>query len=1044
MPEIDVRDAVLSSLRYRLIGPHRGGRVVAVAGDVTDPMTFYFGACAGGVWKTTDGGRYWRNVSDGFFNTSAIGALTVSESDSNVIYAGTGETTIRGNVSHGDGVYKSSDAGRSWTNVGLADTRHIGKIVVHPTNPDLVYVAALGHAWGENEERGIYRSKDGGATWEKILYKSPRAGSHDISMDRQNPRILYAVIWQAQRYPHSLINGGPDSGLWRSFDGGDTWEEITHRSTLPQGIWGKAGVVASPAKSGRVWAVVEAEDGAVFRSDDYGDNWVRLSEQSLLRTRPWYYMHITADPQDADTVWIQNYSLWKSIDAGSSFHKLPTPHGDEHALWFDPNNSQRMIQGDDGGACVSFNGGETWSSIYNQPTAQLYHVITDDDVPYRIYGSQQDNTAISIPSRTPDGAIHERDWFAPGGGESGYIALKPDDQNLVVASGPAGRRAYNDIMTLYDRRTGQKWNNTVWPELYGWGAGAESLKYRFQWTFPIHFSQHDPDVLWVCSNHVHRSRDLGASWEVISPDLTRNDPEKLKPSGGPITRDNTGAEVYCTIFALAESPVQAGVIWAGSDDGLVHVSKDGGGSWGAVTPPELPEWAMISIIEASPHDAATAYVAATRYKLDDVSPYLYKTNDFGKTWTSIVEGIPVDEFTRVIREDPNRKGLLYAGTETRLYVSFDDGAHWQPMGGNLPIVPMHDLVIKDREMIVATHGRSFWVLDDLTPLHQLQDGASGDGPVLFEPKPTLRMRTYGGDSGGNEEFGRVHFGHADTTVFSVDVIHRPDGSVERRLLDAGENPPDGVVIHYVLRGEPNEDVRLSILSESGDELRSFTSSGDGLPAEPGVNRFVWNLRLPGAPDVTVPGMDHWDRPDGPMVLPGTFQMRLTVDGRELTQSFQVEADPRVPTSRADLQRQFDFLQDVLNALATTNGLLNEIHALEVQLKPWEGRAGSETLQDRLNEMRAELDSISGLLIDLNISQSQLWPSGLHEKFNALFDSVDSADYAPPQQARDVFAKLRSELDHLEGRFEGLLGDQLRAFNRAVEDAGLPTVGTPQS
>ncbi|MGA7668943.1 MAG: glycosyl hydrolase, partial [Nitrolancea sp.] len=746
---------------------------------------------------------------------------------------------------------------------------------------------ALGHAWGENEERGVFRSKDGGATWEHVLSKSPRAGSHDVSMDRHNPRVLYAAIWQAQRYPHSLINGGPDSGLWRSFDGGDTWEEITRHSGLPEGVWGKLGVAASPAKSGRVWAVIEAENGAVFRSDDYGDSWVRMSEQSLLRTRPWYYMHITADPQDADTVWIQNYSLWKSIDAGAKFHKLPTPHGDEHALWFDPNNSQRLIEGNDGGACVSFNGGETWSSIYNQPTAQLYHVITDDEIPYRVYGSQQDNTAISIPSRTPDGAIHERDWFAPGGGESGYIALKPDNQNLIVASGPAGRRAYNDIMTLYDRRTGQKWNNTVWPELYGWGAGAERLQYRFQWTFPIHFSKHDPDVLWVCSNHVHRSRDLGASWEVISPDLTRNDPEKLKPSGGPITRDNTGAEVYCTIFALAESPVQAGLLWTGSDDGLIHVSMDGGGSWENVTPPDLPEWAMISILEASPHDAGTAYMAATRYKLDDLAPYLCKTSDFGKTWTKIVEGIPADEFTRVIREDPNRRGLLYAGTETRLYVSFDDGGRWQPMGGNLPIVPMHDLTIKDREMVVATHGRSFWILDDLTPFHQLQDGITSDGPVLFQPKPVPRMRGYGGESGGDNEFGRVHFGHADTSLISVDVVHRPDGSVERRLLDAGENPPEGVVTQYVLRSEPNEPVRLAILSESGDELRSFNSEDDDLPANAGVNRFVWNLRLPGAPDVTVPEMQHWDRPDGPMVLPGTYRVRLTVDGRELTQSFQI-------------------------------------------------------------------------------------------------------------------------------------------------------------
>ncbi|HEX3723354.1 MAG TPA: glycosyl hydrolase, partial [Nitrolancea sp.] len=707
---ISVQSSLLTSLRYRLIGPHRGGRVVAVAGDVSDPMTFYFGACAGGVWKTTDGGQYWRNISDGFFTTAAVGAITVSESDPNVIYAGTGEATIRGNVSHGDGVYKSTDGGRSWTNVGLRDTRHIGKIAIHPSDPDRVYVAAFGHAWGPNAERGVFRSTDGGTHWEKVLYVSPRAGSHDLSLDRNNPRIIYAAIWQAQRFPHSLESGGPECGLWRSMDGGNSWEEITRNPGLPQGMLGKIGVVASPAKAGRVWALVEAEDGAVFRSDDFGENWVRLSEQSLLRTRPWYYMHITADPQDADTVWIQNYSLWKSIDAGASFNRIPTPHGDEHALWFNPHNPRRIIEGNDGGACVSFNGGASWSSIYNQPTAQLYHVITDDDEPYRVYGSQQDNTAISLPSRSVDGAIHERDWFAPGGGESGYIAIKPDDSNLIVASGPAGRRAYNDIMTLYDRRTGQKWNNTVWPELYGWGAGAEVLKYRFQWTFPIHFSKHDPDVLYVCSNYVHRSTDLGASWEVISPDLTRNDPTKLKASGGPVTRDNTGAEVYCTIFALAESPLKAGPLWAGSDDGLVHVSLDRGQSWRDVTPPDLPEWALISIIETSPHDANTAFIAATRYKLDDNAPYLYKTTDAGNSWTRIVDGIPDGEFTRVIREDPNQRGLLYAGTETGLYVSFDAGGHWERMGGNLPVAPIADLAIKGVELVVATHGRSFWIL----------------------------------------------------------------------------------------------------------------------------------------------------------------------------------------------------------------------------------------------------------------------------------------------------------------------------------------------
>ena len=685
-----IQRQLLDNLEFRCIGPHRGGRVVAVAGDASDPMTFYFGACAGGVWKTTDGGQYWRNVSDGYFNTAAIGALTVSTADPNVIYAGTGETSIRGNVSHGDGIYKSVDAGLSWRHIGLSDTRHIGKIQVHPRDPDIVYAAALGHAFGPNEQRGVFRSRDGGENWENVLYKSDRAGSHDVTMDVNNPRILFAPIWQTQRYPHRLESGGAECGLWRSMDSGDSWEDVSRKPGLPRGVLGKIGVAISPAQAGRVWAVVEARDGAVFRSDDYGETWIRLSEQSLLRTRPWYYMHITADTQDPDTVYVQNYSFWKSIDGGASFETIPIPHGDDHALWIDPNNNQRIIDGNDGGACVSFNGGMSWSSIYNQPTAQLYHVCADDQFPYRVYGSQQDNTAISVPSATVDGAIHERDWYAPGGGESGYIAVKPDDPAFVVASGPAGQRAYNDIMLLYNHRTGQVWDITVWPELYGWGVGSEGLKYRFQWTFPIMFSRHNPDLLYVASNRLHLSTDLGANFDELSPDLTRNDPDKLRASGGPITRDNTGAEVYCTIFALAESHHEPGVLWAGSDDGLVHISDDGGREWDEITPPDLPEWALISIIDASPHEAGAAYLAATRYKLDDTRPYLYKTADYGKTWTPITNGIPDGEFTRVIREDPNRRGLLYAGTETGLYISFDDGENWQRMGGNLPVCPIHD------------------------------------------------------------------------------------------------------------------------------------------------------------------------------------------------------------------------------------------------------------------------------------------------------------------------------------------------------------------
>ncbi len=1035
----DIRQQLLDKLEWRCIGPHRGGRVVAVAGDVEQPMTFYFGACAGGVWKTTDGGQYWHNISDGYFKTAAVGALAVATSDPNVIYAGTGESTIRGNVSHGDGVYKSVDAGLSWQHLGLSETRHIGKIVIHPRNPDIVYVAAFGRAFGPNSERGVYRSLDGGASWQQVLFKSDRAGSHDIAIDVNNPRILFAAVWQAQRYPHKLESGGADCGLWRSMDGGDSWEDITRNPGLPAGMLGKIGVALSPARSGRVWAAIEAEDGAVFRSDDYGETWIRLSEQSLLRTRPWYYMHVIADTQDPDTVYIQNYGLWKSIDGGASFQSLPSPHGDEHALWIDPADNQRMVKGNDGGACVSFNAGRSWSSIYNQPTAQLYHVCTDDRFPYRVYGSQQDNTAITVPSATVDGAIHERDWYAPGGGESGYIAIKPDDQDIVVASGPIGQRAYNDLMTLYNHRTGQRWIITVWPELYGWGVGAERMKYRFQWTFPIMFSKHDPNVLYVCSQHLHRSTDLGASFEVISPDLTRNDPEKLKASGGPITRDNTGAEVYCNIFALAECPQDPGTLWAGTDDGLVHISRDGGGSWQQITPPDLPEWALISIIEPSPHQAGTAYLAATRYKLDDTRPYLYKTTDYGESWVPITEGIPADEFTRVIREDPNRRGLLYAGTETGLYVSFDDGAHWQRMGGNFPICPIHDLVIKDCDLVVATHGRSFWILDDLAPLHQVEtmDGAA----ALFAPAPKVRMRVYAGFGGWDESYGRdmVNYGQVGTSVAGF-INDGAEGGPQ--FLNAGANPPAGIVFRYWLAQEAEEPISLNIRGDDGDLIRSFSSAvHDGvaaLTAAEGINHFHWNMRYPGA--ALVEGVDGaWERADGPMVSPGSYLAELVVAGERYQQRFEVRADPRVETPMEAYQEQLSMLLDIRDRLTQNNELINKLLRLKGQVSAWIARCDEAVVRAAGAEIVSAVDALLPQLINVGYTESQLYASGLHEKFNALFESVDSADYAPPQGARQVFAQLCEELAGHEAMLRNDLGETVADFNAAVRGLGLEAV-----
>ena len=733
-----VEPGLLNSLRWRCIGPHRGGRSVAVAGHPTEPMVFYFGACAGGVWKTIDGGSYWENVSDGYFKTAAVGAMAVAESDPNVVYAGTGEACIRGNVSHGDGVYKSTDGGKTWTNMGLQDTRHIGRIRVHPQDPDLVYVAALGHPYGPNGERGVFRSRDGGETWEHVLFKSEKAGAIDLSMDPGNPRVLYATIWQVLRQPWMLTSGGPDSGLYKSTDGGDTWSEITDSLGLPDGLKGRIGVAVSPARLDRVWALVEAEEGGLYRSDDRGSAWERVSDDRNLQQRPWYYTHVFADPQDPDTVYVLALKAWKSTDGGRTFDDITTPHGDNHDLWIDPRDPQRMIEGNDGGACISYNGGGSWTTIYNQPTSQFYHLTTDNQFPYRVYATQQDNTAISVPSRSIKGAILWADSYTVGNSESGHIAVRPDNPNIVYSGAIGTAPGGGDTLLRYDHGTGQVRIISVWPELVtGWDP--KDHKYRFQWTYAILLSPHDPNILYVAGNMMFRSENEGSSWEAISPDLTRADPSKLEASGGPVTLDTTGVEHYATIFAFVESPHQRGVFWAGSDDGLVHLSRDGGETWDNVTPEDIPEWTRIDMIEVSPHDPATVYLAATRYRLDDFRPYLYKTSDYGKSWAKITAGIPEGDFTRVIRADPMQKGLLYAGTETGAYVSLDDGASWQSLQRNLPVVPVTDLAVKDNELVASTNGRSFWILDDLPLIRQL-NGKVAEGQVyLFEPGPTYRF-----------------------------------------------------------------------------------------------------------------------------------------------------------------------------------------------------------------------------------------------------------------------------------------------------------------
>ncbi len=1056
----EVAPALLTSLEWRAIGPFRGGRVVAVAGDPVNPRVFYFGSTGGGIWKTTDGGQYWENISDGFFKRASVGALAVAPSDPNVIYVGMGETTIRGNVSHGDGVYRSTDGGQSWTHLGLEDTRQIGTIRIHPHNPDLLYVAALGHAHGPNSERGVFRSHDGGKSWEKILFLNDEVGSHDLALDPHNSRILYAVLWRARRLPHTLNSGGDGCGLYKSTDGGDSWVDISHNKGLPSGMLGKIGVAVSGAKKDRVWATVEAEDGAVFRSDDAGATWERLSDAKELRKRPWYYQHIFADPQDAETLWILNERCHKSIDGGRTFTQVSVPHGDNHDLWIDPHNSQRMICGHDGGACVTFNGAESWSSIYNQPTAEFYHVITDNQVPYRIYGSQQDNTTITLPSRSDLGAIILPDYYEVGGCESGYIAIHPDDPNIVYAG------CYQGYMTRYDHRTKQARDITVWPEpSSGWAA--QDLKYRFQWTFPIMLSPHDPTVLFATGNHVFRSTNEGASWDEISPDLTRNDKSRMGPSGGPITKDLVGTECYGTIFAFVESPLKQGLFWAGSDDGLLHISDDGGQNWRNVTPAALPEWALVSIIEPSPHDPASAYLAATCYKLDDFQPYLYKTNDYGETWTKITTGIPDNDFTRVIREDPARRGLLYAGTETGLYVSFDDGAHWQSLRLNMPAVPIHDFVIKDDDLVVATHGRSFWILDDLSPLRQMSDEVRVANMHLFQPRPTTRFLTisgYGSATTSGKNF--TFLGPFQVTYRSQEIA---TGEKVKKYLDAGPNPPDGVIVHYFLKEQPQGEVTLSFLDASGTLIKAFSSeekkeqprpgSDAGKekkePKEPrvpkaaGAQRFVWDLRYPYPTGIE--GDTESERiMKGPRVPPGTYQVQLTVGDQVSTQPFELLKDPRISASQEDLQQQFDLLQAIRAKVSEVHATVNTVRSLRRQADEWEqrtmGHPSHESLVALGKALKDRLTPIEEGLLQLK-EKDQMdtlsEPMQIAAKLASLAGTVASADAPPTRQARLLFDDLSARVATLTRQMREIIETEVAAFNSRVREASLPAIMPPQ-
>ena len=1044
---------VLGAVQWRCIGPPRGGRVVAVAGDPVEPMVFYFGACAGGVWKTYDGGVYWENVSDGFLNTAAVGAITVADSDRNVIYAGMGESCIRGDVSYGDGVYRSTDAGRTWVHLGLEDTRHIARVRVHPQNPDLVYVAALGHAFGPNEQRGVFRSRDGGKNWERVLHRDDKSGAIDLSIDATNPRILYAALWETLRTPWSLTSGGEGSGIFKSVDGGDTWQELTDNPGLPKGLKGRIGIAASPAKAGRVWATVEADDAGLYRSDDAGATWELVTDNQDIQGRPWYYEHIFADPVDADTVWSLNYQAWKSVDGGKTFEQVSTPHGDNHDLWIDPQNPLRMIEGNDGGACVSFNGGESWSTIYNQLTAQFYHVAADNRYPYRVYGTQQDNTAIAVPSRSHKGAIPWGDCYTVGNSESGYIVVHPENPNVIFSGAVGSSAGGGGNLIRYDHDTGQVRLITVWPELMT-GRGSKEMKYRFQWTFPIQFSPHDSNVLYVTGNMAFRSTDEGTSWEAISPDLTRQDVTKMEPSGGPVTKDTSGAEVYGTIFAFVESPHEKGVFWAGSDDGLVHISRDGGEHWEQVTPPSMPPFTLVSMIEVSPHDPATAYIAATRYKLDEPRPMLYKTSDYGVTWTEIAGNIPSHDYTRVIREDPARRGLLYVGTETGVYVSFDDGGSWRPLQANLPTVPVYDLLVKENDLVAATHGRSFWVLDQLGQIQQAAAGLA-DGPFqLLKPAETQRLRSpLPGRKPASGKRYRMSMG-ADVTF--IETLGPNDLTV-RKVLDGGENPPHGVLIFYYLNESPEEEINLAVSDAAGTVIQTWSNKppvGEQpndmeqeplLSGQPGMNRFVWDMRYPASEKV--PGdKTTEDVATGPMAPPGAYEVRLSADGQAQTHTFNIAKDPRVSASQEDLDSQFRFLIQIRDKLSDTHRAIMRLRSVRSQVEEWEQRAGDSESRQALIEaagaIKQSLNDIESELIQTGHTGARHrlhLPVKLNRQLAELMAVVGIADFAPPQQTYRVFEEITGRIDAQTKMLNDVLDQEVPKFMDLVHELEIPAI-----
>ena len=1012
-PAKDPEAVFYESLKYRLAGPFKGGRSAAVTGSFKNKTTFYFGATGGGLWKTTDGGSNWKAMGEKSLGGN-IGAIAVAETDENIIYVGEGENTVRGNVAEGlNGMWRSDDGGRSWKNLGLKEGRHIIRIIIHPRDPNTVWVAALGHLFGPNEERGVFKTTDGGKTWKKVLYVNNQTGASDLVIDPTNPSILYAGMWRILRTPHSLESGGEGSGMYKSTDGGETWTNISTAKGLPKGVWGIVGVAIAPSNTEKVYAIIENANGGLYTSNDGGESWSLTSSDNNIRQRAWYYSKIFVDPKNENLVYALNVGFMRSRDGGRTFQSLRTPHGDHHDLWIDPENGNRMIVADDGGAQVSFDGAENWSSMDNQPTGQFYRVSTDNAYPYRILGAQQDNSAIRLKSRGAGAGITDRDWEVTAGSESGYVVADPLNPDIVYGGN------YGGYLARLDHRTGENRAINVWPD-NPMGAGADVLKYRFQWNFPIFFSPHNPKRLYTAGNHLFVTENEGQSWEIISPDLTTNDKSRQVSSGGPITKDNTSVEYYCTIFTAAESVLEKDLLWAGSDDGLVHISKDGGKNWENVTPADAGKWMMWNCIETDPFKKGTAYIVGTRYKLDDFAPYIYKTDDYGKTWKKITNGIEKMHFTRAIRADKKRPGLLYAGTEYGMYISFDDGANWKKFQLNLPETPITDLTIKENDLIVATQGRAFWVLDDLSVIQQMNPALADKKLHAFDVNPVYRS-----EGGGR---GRRNFGGTQNNM--------------------GTNPPSGVVINYYLKGVTDSSrVSVTVFDKQSKPIRTFSKNAreasDKITFKEGMNQFEWDMLYP--PAERLDGLILWNGSIGsPKAAPGKYKARIRFGKDSVDVPFEIKPNPNYATTEAGYDEQVSFLLQVRDKFSEVQKAIKNIRALRTQMNDFTGRLdGNKEIKQFADSINKKITAIEEALYQTKAKSSQdvlNFPIRLNDKLAGLYGVASSGQNPPSKQAKEAFAELGGLADVQLGKLKLIMENDVKALNKLINEKQVPVIG----